>query len=829
MISPSRLRQALRRLVRARTFALPALLTLALGIGGTAAVFTVVNGVLLRPLPYHDAGQLVDLSHTLAVSGILRVDQSDATYLLYARDNRVFAGVALYRPAAVNFRPLAGAAGAPAGAAERVSAAITNPSLFRVLEVPPVRGRGLTDDDAAPGAVPVAMIGSGLWQRAFGSDPAIIGRRIAVDGVDREIVGVMPPGFRFPGAETSLWIPAPLDSAHTNSAAFEYRGIARLRPGVTVAAAAADLQRPLPRVPEVFPGRLTVQAIEVTQMQAVVRPLQDVIVGSVARTLWIVLGAVAVLLLIACANVANLFLARAEGRQHELGVRRALGAGRAALLGEYLSEAVILCLAGGTLGLLGGGLGVRLLQALPLSTGIPRLTEVSVDVGVAAFTVLTALLAAGLVTAMPVLRANVASLPALLGAGGRSSTVGRGRHRARRTLVIVQVALALTLLAGAGLLVQSFVRLRAVNPGFDAERGLTFRLTLPGATHPTAGETVRSVVQTLDALAALPGVEGAGVTTKLPLDDQARQDSAVLVEDHPTPPGTIPSIHPIAFVTPGYFGAMAMPLLAGRLGADPDPSMDPARMPHEVVVSAAFANRFWSVEGAVGKRIRMDPRVPWSTVVGVVGDVRDDGLEQAPAQVVYGPLMTEGLDGTSHAPRDLAFVVRTRSDPAALAASVRAAVEARVPGHPLYRLMPLSDLLAEAMSRTSFTLLLLSLAGLAATAVGAAGIYGVIAYLVSLRARELGVRLALGAEPAALRRLVVRHGLTDAGIGIAVGLAGAVVLTRALATVTFGVEAADPAALGGAATLLLLTAVAASWAPARRAAGLDPASVLRGE
>jgi predicted permease len=362
MISPSRLRQALRRLIRARAFALPALLTLALGIGGTATVFTVVNGVLLRPLPYHDAGQLVDLSHTLAVSGILRVDQSDATYLLYARDNRVFAGVALYRPAAVNFRPLGGGAGAPSGAAERISAAITSPSLFRVLEVPSLQGRGLTNEDAAPGAVPVAVIGRALWERALGSDPAIIGRRIAVDGVDREIVGVMPPGFHFPGPETSLWIPVQLDSAHTNSAAFEYRGIARLRPGVTAEAAAADLQRLLPRVPEVFPGRLTVQAIEVTKMQAVVRPLQDVIVGNVGRTLWIVLGAVAVLLLIACANVANLFLARAEGRQHELSVRRALGAGQAALLGEYLSEAVILCVAGGALGLLGGALAVGLLQ-----------------------------------------------------------------------------------------------------------------------------------------------------------------------------------------------------------------------------------------------------------------------------------------------------------------------------------------------------------------------------------------------------------------------------------------------------------------------------------
>jgi hypothetical protein len=301
------------------------------------------------------------------------------------------------------------------------------------------------------------------------------------------------------------------------------------------------------------------------------------------------------------------------------------------------------------------------------------------------------------------------------------------------------------------------------------------------------------------------------------------------VEDHPTPPGTIPSIHPIVFATPDYFRAMGMPLVAGRSFADPDPSRSPAATPHEVVVSLAFAKRFWTAEQAIGKRIRTDPRVPWSTIVGVVGDVRDDALERPPAQLVYAPLLTEGLEGASRAPRDVAFVVRTGSDPAALASSVRSAVESQVPGHPLYRLMPLRDLLAEAMSRTSFTLLLLGLAGMAATAVGATGIYGVIAYLVSLRERELGVRLALGAEPAHLRRLVVRLGLVDTAAGIVVGMAGAVALTRALATVTFGVTAADPAALGGAALLLLLTALIASWAPARRAGALDPAAVLRSE
>jgi predicted permease len=829
MTSYNGMRQALRRLLRARAFALPALLTLALGIGGTAAVFTVVNGVLLRPLPYRDAGELVDLSHTLVVSGLMRVDQSDATFLLYARETRALADVAIYRPAAANFRPLAAGPGAGGAPAERVSSAAVSPSLFRVLDVAPLRGRGLTEDDAAVGAAPVAVVGRGLWQRVLGSDPGVIGRQIAVDGVVREIVGIMPAPFGFPGPETALWIPLQLDPARTNSAAFEYRGIARLKSGVSLEAAAADLQRLLPRVPEVFPGRLTAGAIEATRMQAVVRPLHEVLVGNVARTLWIVLGAVGVLLLIACANVANLFLARGEGRQHELGVRRALGAGRASLLGEFLTEAIMLCGAGGALGLLGGALGVRLLQGLPMAAGIPRLSEVRVDGTVVGFTLMAAALAAAFVSAIPVLRTDAFPLAAVLSSGGRSSTAGRVRQRTRRGLVVAQVALALTLLAGAGLLVQSFLRLRAVDPGFGADGALTFRLALPSASYATAGETARAVVETMEALSAIPGVAAAGLTTRLPLDQEARQDSAVFMEDRPPAPGTIPPIHSMAFATPGYFRAMEIPLLAGRLFGEPDLSADPAASPHEVVVSQAFAERHWNTTDAIGKRIRMDPRVPWSTIVGVVGNLRDDGLEQPPGQVVYGALVTEGLNRTARAPRDVALVVRTQGDAAALAASVRGAVESLAPGLPLYRLRTLEDLLAEATSRTRFTLLLLGLAAVAATAVGAVGIYGVIAYLVTLRARELGVRLALGAEPADLRRLIVRHALTDAAIGIAVGLAGAVLLTRALATVAFGVSTADPVALGGAAALLLITAMAASWAPARRAAGVDPASVLHGD
>ncbi len=824
---PTSLRLAARRLRRAPAFAVAAVLTLALGIGGTIAVFTVVNGVLLQPLPYPRADRLVDLSHTLALAGLTRVDQSDATFLLYRRDNRVFTDIGVYRSTAVNMRVLGAAAGNGA-TAERVSAARVTPSVFRVLDATTARGRGLTAADAAPGAPAVAVISQGLWKRDFGADPAAVGRHLSIDGVDHEIVGVMPARFAFPTVQAALWIPLQFDPAHTKSAAFDYRGIARLRNGLSLAQATSDLQRLLPQVPVAFPGRLSAAAIRVMHMTVAVRPLRDVMVSGVSRILWTVLGSVGVLLLIACANVANLFLARAEGRQREFAVRRALGAGRGALIDDCIAEAVVLSTLGGLLGLALASAGVRLLLRLRVSAGIPRLADVHVDAAVVAFASGVSLLAALVVSVTPALRAGGVGLATVLAADGRTSTGTGGRHRARRALVVSQIALALVLLAGAGLFARSFQRLRAAKPGFAADQALSFRLALPAAEYPGAGDAARTLVQTLHALRGLPSVEAAGLATRLPLDEEATQDSAVFIEDHPTPTGKIPDIHPMVFATPGYFSAMKIPVVAGRLFAPPDPSSDPAHTPREVVVSQAFADRYWNAATAVGKRIRMNPAGPWSTIVGVVGSTRDDGLEKPPAQTVYSPLVTTAASGAPWTPRNVAFVVRTRGDVDALGAAVRGAVRASVPGVPAYRMLPLRDLVSDSVSRTTFTLLLIGIAALVATAVGATGIYGVIGYLVALRTREIGVRLALGAQPADVRRMVVRRAVGDAAAGVLAGLIGAVVATRALASLLFGVSPTDPVALAGAASVLLVTAVAASWLPARRAARLDPAIALRG-
>ena len=822
------IRHAARRLARTPAFTVAAALTLALGIGGASAVFTVVNGVLLRPLPYSNSDRLVDISHTLQVGGGMHVDQSDATYLLYQRDNRVFTDVGIYRATSVNMHAGNESAGTT-DATQRISAALATPSTFRVLGAAAVRGRGFSDADAAPGAPPVALISQELWANAFGSDPAVIGRRLSIDGTDREIVGVAPKAFHFPAEQTQLWLPLVLDPAHTNSAAFDFQGIARLKDGVTITAANADLQRLLPTVPEVYPGRLTAAAITATKMHTEVASLRDTMVGSVAKILWVVLGAVALLLLLACANVANLFLARAEGRQREFAVRRALGAGRMLLLQTSLGEALVLSGVGGVLGIALAAFGVTFLQQVPMGASIPRLGEIHVDGFVVAFTIAVSCIAALAVSALPALRLSRASLTSLMGSDGRSATGSRVRHTVRRALVVSQVALALVLVSGAALFARSFERLSAVNPGFEADHALAFRLAMPAAAYPTTNDAAGTVVAALRALSSVPGVTSVGAASRLPLDEQYTADSAVLVEDHPVQPGQIPNVFAMMFATPDYFRSMGIPLVAGRVFSAPDPSLDPAKLPREVIVSEAFAQKYWTTADAVGKRIKMNPIDPWSTIIGVVGSTHDRGLAKPAVAEVYNQLVTAAVNGKAWSPRDVAFVVRTSGNAADVSAGVRSAVHSVAPALPVYRLIPLRSLQQDAEARTTFTVLLLSIAAVVALVIGTMGIYGVVAFLVALRAREIGLRLALGAQPSDVRQMVVRRALVDAVIGVGVGVAGAVALTRELSTLLYSVKPTDPISLLSAGALLLLTARVASWIPARRAARLDPAIALRGD
>ena len=488
---------------------------------------------------------------------------------------------------------------------------------------------------------------------------------------------------------------------------------------------------------------------------------------------------------------------------------------------------------GGALGVAIAAAGVGVLKSMPLAASIPRLAEVRVDAVALAVVAGVTALAALLVSTVSALRARTTSLSGVLMAGGRSATTGRARLRGRRALVVAQVALALMLLIAAGLLGRSFMRLRRVDPGFVANHALTLRVTLPEVTYPTAADAARLMVRGLDAIGSLPGVQAVGVSTKLPLSEQGRQDSAVFIEDHPvsgaTMAGGLPDLHEIIFVTPGYFRAMGIPLVAGRLPPPPDAAGAPSPGPAEVLVSAAFARRYWSGTQAVGKRIRMNPTDPWSTIVGIVGDVHDVALDQPPSAIVYPALVTMTVSGTPWTPHSVAFAVRTAGDPVTVTTPVERAIGALDPALPMYGVMPLGTLLSEATARTSFTLLVLGIAALVALGIGAVGIYGVIAYLVSLRTREIGVRLALGAHPANVRRMVTRQALADAAMGVGLGLAGAVLATRLMTAVLFELSPVDPLTFGGAACALLLTALGASWLPARRAAALDPATALRGE
>lgn len=830
---PQQLRRGARRLVRAPVFSITAALTIALGIGATTAVFSLVNGVLLRPLPFAQPDRLVDISHSMVLQGISHVDQSDGTYLYYRRANHVFTDVGAYRAADVN---LSAVGMADATSARRMEAARASASLFGVLGVAPLRGRAFRADEDLPGAQPVAIIGERLWKEQFASDPGIVGRGIVIDGVVHQVVGVMPRSFAFPDEETALWVPIGMDPANTKTAAFDYRAVGRLRPGVTLQAATADLARLLPEVPGAFPGRLTAGAITLTHMEPVVRPLRDVMLGGVGQALWVILGAAALLLLIACANVANLFLVRAEERQHELVIRRALGGGRSVIVAEFFSEGLILALLGGVLGVALAEAGLRALRSMPSGIAIPRLAGVGLDGGVLAVAAGATLLTAFVMSVVPALRSYGSGTASVLAQTARGATAGRSRHRARRTFVVVQVALALVLITGAGLMVRSFQALRSVKPGFETARSYTFRVQLPNAGFPTTGSVVGFVTRALDELGRLPGVQATGVITKVPLEDEARQDTAVFIEGNAPAGGmgqAMPDIHQVAYTTAGSFGALGVPVIEGRSFDVPDAS----RAPLQAIVTRAFARRYWGDEPAVGRRVRFATVGPWFTVIGVTGDVHGTRLDEPPDETVYLPLVVApgpamangGADSTRWSPRELAFVVRSSTAPHDVTLPVERTLRTLAPAVPVYDVRSMAEVVDRSTARTSFTMGLLEIASLAALLIGAVGLYGVVSYMVSLREREIAVRMALGAQPGALRRRVLGQAMAVAVAGIVVGLGAALLATRVITTLLFNVAPNDTGTLLGAAVLMVAVALAASWIPARRAAAIDPATTLRAD
>ena len=811
------LRLLWRRAVGSPGFTLVALATLAIGIGANVAIFTVVNAVLLRPLPMPDSERLVLLRH--AAPGLTQLDElplSDALYFFYAAESRTLEGVAAYQPLQASFTG--------ADNPQRVQAAAVTASFFDVMRTPPQLGRTFTPEDDRPGAAPVIVLGDGLWRVRFGGDPGVIGRMADIDGARVEVVGVMPPGFSFSQPEAELWRPLQLDRDNTQIGAFGIAGVARLADGTTLEQAQSELATMLSNLVEVFPDEAAAPVLAAAGFRPLVDRAREVVVGDIEPTLWILLGAVGFLLLIACANVANLLLVRSEARRGEAAIRAALGSSRGRLAGSALVESVVLGVAGGIAALPLALLAVRLVVRFG-PQALPRLDEISADAAVLAFGLVVSIVAGLLFGVLPALRASAAGAAGHMTAGARGASAGRERQLARRGLVVVQIALALTLLVGSGLAVRSFGRLAAVDPGFDPVDVLTFGLALPERDYG-ADARLGFHRQLVDRLRALPGASDAAAASTVPLGG-AVSGSGYSIEGRPLDDGEVPPVFMSKTVSPEYFDTLRIELAEGRR-FDP---LDGERGDSVVVVSQAVANAYWPGESALGKGIRAGgppegEDQEWSRIVGVVGDVHETTLHEDPLPMVYYPL--PGTAGGSGAPATMRYAVRARNA-GGLGAAVREAVRGVDPTLPIADVETLETLVGRARAERAFVMVLLVIAAGLALLLGSVGLYGVVSYTVAQRRREIAIRMAVGARAADVGRLV----LTEAGglavVGAALGIGAAVALTRRLQALLFETSPLDPAVFLGVSTILVGVCLLASWLPARRAARIDPMHALRVE
>ena len=819
------LRYTVRKLVRAPLFSAVAALTLAVGIGSNAAIFSVVHGVLLKPLPFPEPDRLVGIWHEAPGLGFPEVNQSPALHFTYDAEGRAFESVGMWDNSAASVTGLQ--------EPEQVEVMMVTHQTLPLLGATPLMGRSFTPEEDSPDGPQTVLLGYGYWQERFGGDPDVLGRTLTVNGISREIIGVMPDDFRFLRYDPALYLPFRFDLANVFVGNFSYQAVARLAPDATVEQANIDVERMIPMAVERYPGGLTMGMLQEARFGALVRPLKEDVVGDVGSVLWVLLGTVSIVFLIACANVANLFIVRAEGRHREFAVRTAMGAGRGNIAGQLLLESVVLGLAGGVVGLLLAFAGLRLLVALG-PTSLPRLGEIGLDPVVLLFTLGASLFAAVLFGIAPVVQHGRGSLTASLKEGGRGGSAGKERHRARNALVVAQMSLALVLLAGSGLMIRSFQALLAVDPGFERpEELLTFRVTIPSAEIESPEEVGRTHQEILRRIRALPGVESAGISSSVTMDGSDSND-ALAVEDFPTEGDQLPPIRRFKWVSEGYFETMGNPVVAGRAitRADID-DLAPVAM-----VTENLALDHWSSPAeAVGKRIgsysgTLDGgEMVWREIVGVVGDIHDDGTSQDAVETVYWPQVMRQMWGEDvYTQRSMAFVLRSAAgDPHALLPQVREAVWEVNPNLPLARVSSVKEFVDDSMARTSFTLIMLAIAAGVALFLGAVGIYGVISYVVQQRTREIGVRMALGAERADVRSMVLKQAGTLALAGVVVGLAAAAGLTRLMSSLLYGVNPVDIPTFGAVALALSAIALVASYLPARKASSVDPVVALRAE
>jgi predicted permease len=804
-------RYSARTVLNLPGFAAAAILTLALGIGATTAIFSVVNGVLINPLAYPHSDALVRIVHS--IGGIDQPYFNDAIYAAYADNTQTLQDVGVWSPGTT-------ATVTGEGDPEEVRTLTASQRVLSTLGVPPAIGRWFSEADDRPGAADVVILSHGYWHRAFGGDHAVLERAIIVDGRSHQIVGAMPAAFRF-GGDADLILPLRIDRG-AMIPGFRLLGVARLKPGVTLEQANADAGRIL-RLWLANAGR-TDPEFQARYRPALL-PLKQDVVGDIGRTLWVLMAAIGVVLLMACANVANLLLVRASARQREFAIRVALGARWTRLARQLLVESLTLAGLGGLLGVGVAAGGLRLLAAIGPSN-LPRLGEISLDPVVLAFA-LTISLASGLLFGLlPVLKH---ARPRLAGAlAGRGTSLTRERQRSQQVLVAVQVALALVLLVSAGLMIRSFQTLRQVDPGFSEPRRVqTFSVSIAPTLVAEPERVTRMQQAVVDAVAAIPGVESVAFTTRLPMGSD-RSSSALAVEGRPDD-GRTPANRQIKIVSPGTFRTLGIPLVAGRdfSWADLYGTRDLA------IVSENLARELWRTpDAALGKRIReyYVADSPWYEIVGVAGDVYDDGADQRPPETVYWPAQPrEELQGVSgyHSRRVSVALRAARAGEQGLLDQVREAVWSVNAVLPLSQVRTLDEVFGQSMARTSFTLVMLGIASAMALLLGLSGLYGVIAYAVSERRREIGIRLALGAQAREIRALFVRRGLMPGAAGLALGLVGALGLTRLMESLLFGVSPLDPVTFVAVPAALAAAAALASYLPARRATAVDPVETLR--
>ena len=821
------LKFTLRRLRKSPGFAATVILTLAIGIGANTAVFSVIDSVLLKPLPYPHSEQLVALWLNAPGAGGLSNFQSGlrlspSMYFTFREHNRTFESLGIWTTGLASVTGLA--------RPEEVRIAWLSDGVLQSLAVPAVSGRLFSSIDQDPHGAKTVMLSYGYWQRRFGGEHSAIGRSIVVDGETREIVGLMPRGFRMVDQDFDVLVPLAFDRSKLKLSSFGYQGVGRLRPGVASREADADLSRMIPIWMDSFsngPGT-NPHYYQRWKITPALHSLKQEVVGNVSSVLWVVMATIGLVLLIACTNVANLLLVRAEARQQELSIRAALGAGRARIVRELLTESVLLGLMGGALGVGVAGAGLRLLAAIG-PANLPRLSEISLDARSMAFTVLLSVFSGLFFGSIPVWKYARAHMTVGLGGSARTASLSRERHRSRNVLVVAQVAMALVLLVGAVLMIRTFRQLLAVDPGFTgAPHVQTMRISIPDTVVANPQMVTRIQNDILDRLQSIPGVTSAAFGEAVPMEGIEPNWDQIMVQDKDYKKDE-PPLRFYNYVSPGYFQALGTHMVAGR-----DFTWNEIySFRQEVIVSENFAREAWgSPTAAIGKHVRQFVTLPWQEVVGVVQDVRYEGVDEKAPAIVYWPAMIHSpyVAKTVYGPRFECFVIRSdRAGTQSLFAEIQQAVWSVNAGLPVASIRTMQEIYGKFLARTSFTLVMLAIAAGMALALGIIGIYGVISYAVSQRTREIGIRLALGAQKAELRWMFVRSALVLTGIGVAIGLCAAAGLTQLMRTLLFGVSPLDPFTYLAIPLILAISAALASYLPARRAAAINPVDALRAE